>query len=211
MYGRTEYNLVINGDLSKYINTKINKEWSWGGSSNNIINNSNDILNKENKFALVSYKHTGKALLNDLFIELGIEVCDCANNNCLIKIHSYDEERMKNIESLHEFDGVILLYRSDIIEQLGLVKYHSIEELKQNKVTYLEYKNSIKTSILPPKFIIVNYDILGDNLKPELDTLISFLNHKINSEQINNFNKSFDKLKLPTNDFLHIYNCLSGV
>ncbi len=211
LYGRTEYNLVINGDITKYMDNKINKEWSWGGISNDIINKSNDILNRENRFALVSYKHTGKTLLNDLFIEFELEVCDCSNNNCSINIHSYDEEIMKNMERLQLFDGVILLYRSDIIEQLGLVEYHSMEELKQNKVKYLEYKNSIKTYILPSKFIVVNYDILGDNLKPELEMLISFLNYKISSEHVNNFNKSFNKLKLPTNDFLNIYNSVYSV
>jgi hypothetical protein len=208
LYGRTEYNLVINEDTTKYINSTINKEWSWGGISNEIINKSNDILNRENKFALVSYKDTGKILLNCLFNELGLEVCDCSTNNCSIKIHSYNEEIMKNIERLNNFDGIILLYRSDIIQQLGLVESNSLEELKENKLKYLEYKNSIKTSILPSNFIIINYDILFDNLKPELELLSSFLNHKMNDDQINNFNKSFDELKLSTNDFLHIYNYL---
>ena len=69
LYGRTEYILVINEDTTKYINSTINKEWSWGGISNEIINKSNDILNRENKFALVSYKDTGKILLNCLFNE----------------------------------------------------------------------------------------------------------------------------------------------
>lgn len=211
LYGRTEYNLVINEDTTKYINSTINKEWSWGGISNEIINKSNDILNRENKFALVSYKDTGKVLLNNLFINLGLEVCDCSTNNCSIKIHSYNEEIMKNIERLNNFDGIILIYRSDIIEQLGLIDCDTVEELKQHKIKYLEYRNSIKTSSLPSKFIVVNYDILFDNLKPELELLSSFLNHKMNDDQINNFNKSFDELKLSTNEFLHIYNSLSNV
>jgi hypothetical protein len=208
LYGRTEYNLVINGDTSKYINSKINKEWSWGGISNDIIIKSNDILNRENKYALVSYKHTGIYLLSNLIKNLGFELCDCLDNNCDAKVHSYDEEIMNNVGNLNNYDGIILLYRSDMIEQLGLIECDTIEELKQNKVKYLKYKNSIKTSMLCSKFIVVNYDILSDNLKPELELLINFLNCKLNEEQINNFNKSFDESKLTTENFLNIYNSL---
>ena len=220
-FGRVEYTKIFSEHERKQVfNNTIKKDWSWGGITDTIRKEKEEILIKDSSYAIFSYRNNSKINLAKLSEISNLPFCHCRNTKCYNKLHTFEESEINNINLIRSFDKTVILYMNDVVEQINnilcieqntdVIDDFSIfkENIFNIRSGYNIYKKSIFNMTDSYNNILVeNYD--SDNF---IGSITSFLfNNKKNEEMVNKIKATYTFNKLTDENYDKLFTVIKNI